>query len=321
MAIGNYGELGPMMMSTVVSFVLLVSYSVTALPNVRSERDIDTSKYYHYDDLTNFLHDMVNQNPTISKLHAVGQSVQNRTLWAVQISDKINETEVGEPMFKYVGNMHGNEVISRQVLIYLIQYLLEQYGKDDRVTHIVDSTNVFIMPTMNPDGFENAVVGQCAGVVGRPNANSVDLNRNFPDQFQSQPENTMQPETRTLINWIESNPFVLSANLHGGSVVASYPFDDSRLHRQAGKYSKAPDDSLFKLLAHTYADNHLHMHEGNICPGDDFAAERGITNGAAWYDVPGKQISQPLTCILAFSQVIVKGVTLPPVSSLNNIYD
>ncbi|XP_071094185.1 carboxypeptidase D-like [Haliotis cracherodii] len=287
MAIGNYGKLGPVMMSTVVSFVLLVSHSVTALPNVRSERDIDTSKYYHYDDLTNFLHDMVNQNPTISKLHAVGQSVQNRTLWAVQISDKINETEVGEPMFKYVGNMHGNEVISRQVLIYLIQYLLEQYGKDARVTHIVDSTNVFIMPTMNPDGFENAVVGQCVGVEGRPNANSVDLNRNFPDQFQSQPENPMQPETRTLINWIESNPFVLSANLHGGSVVASYPFDDSRLHRQAGKYSKAPDDSVFKLLAHTYADNHLHMHEGNICSGDNFAAERGITNGAAWYDVPG----------------------------------
>ncbi|XP_046550108.1 carboxypeptidase D-like [Haliotis rubra] len=143
------------------------------------------------------------------------------------------------------------------------------------------------MPTMNPDGFENAVDGQCTGVVGRPNANSVDLNRNFPDQFLSQPEKPMQPETLTMINWIESNPFVLSANLHGGSVVASYPFDDSRLHRQAGKYSKAADDSVFRLLAHTYADNHLHMHEGNICDGDNFVAERGITNGAEWYDVPG----------------------------------
>ncbi|XP_067684519.1 carboxypeptidase D-like [Haliotis asinina] len=287
MAIRNCEMSGPVLFSTVVTVVLLVSHSVTALPNVRSERDIDTSKYYHYDDLTNFLHNMVNQNPTISKLHAVGQSVQNRTLWAIQISDKINETEVGEPMFKYVGNMHGNEVISRQVLIYLIQYLLEQYGQDSRVTHIVDSTNIFIMPTMNPDGFENSVVGQCTGVVGRPNANSVDLNRNFPDQFQSQPEKPMQPETLAMIKWIESNPFVLSANLHGGSVVASYPFDDSRLHRQAGKYSKAADDSVFRLLAHTYADNHLHMHEGNICDDDNFVADRGITNGAEWYDVPG----------------------------------
>lgn len=65
--------------------------------------------------------------------------------------------------------------------------------------------------------------------IGRENANRVDLNRDFPDQFSSpnKPPEDCQPETRALMRWIVSEPFVLSANLHGGAVVASYPFDDT----------------------------------------------------------------------------------------------
>lgn len=66
--------------------------------------------------------------------------------------------------------------------------------------------------------------------VGRGNARQVDLNRDFPDRF----ENTLiqrlkpnQPETVAMMKFISQNPFVLSANLHGGAVVASYPFDNS----------------------------------------------------------------------------------------------
>ena len=65
------------------------------------------------------------------------------------------------------------------------------------------------------------------------------------------------------MKWILKENFVLSANLHGGSLVASYPYDETMYHTD-GTYGKAPDDSLFRFLAHTYANNHLTMTKGTL---------------------------------------------------------
>ncbi|KAK3607554.1 hypothetical protein CHS0354_011089 [Potamilus streckersoni] len=254
----------------------------TSLPNPPGSNNIDMSSYHHYTQLTDFLRNITAKYPDISKLSSVGKSLEGRELWVVRITDRVNETEPEEPMLKYVGNMHGNEVVGREVLIYLIQYLLENYKLYPRVTNLVDNVDIYIMPTMNPDGFEKANEGDCSGEKGRGNANNVDLNRDFPDQFDKDTHN-LQPETKALITWIEKNKFVLSANLHGGSVVASYPFDDSASHRD-NVNSKTPDDAVFQHLAHIYSNNHKTMHTGLNC-GDSFPG--GITNGAHWYDVPG----------------------------------
>lgn len=69
---------------------------------------------------------------------------------------------------------------------------------------------------------------------GRENANHVDLNRNFPDQFDTRVNHIKdghilkagrERETVAMMDWIVTQPFVLSANFHGGAVVASYPYD------------------------------------------------------------------------------------------------
>ena len=61
----------------------------------------------------------------------------------------------------------------------------------------------------------------------RGNANGFDLNRNFPEVISSENPNAgvIQPETQAVIDWIHNTTFVLSANLHGGELVANYPFD------------------------------------------------------------------------------------------------
>ena len=57
------------------------------------------------------------------------------------------------------------------------------------------------MPTMNPDGFEIATVGDAQGYRGRSNARGQDLNRDFPDQFDKTiAQRPRQPETKVAFN-------------------------------------------------------------------------------------------------------------------------
>lgn len=105
----------------------------------------------------------------------------------------------GKPEFKYVANIHGNEVVGRELLLLLIKYLCENYGSNNRITKLLNTTRIHIMPSMNPDGYEIAqegtklnrshklyisdILGDASSMLGRANAHGVDLNRNFPDQY------------------------------------------------------------------------------------------------------------------------------------------
>ena len=80
--------------------------------------------------------------------------------------------------------------------------------------------------------------GQCRGAgrrSGRLNANHIDLNRAFPtwDDVSLSKNELMersQPEVAAVIDWVLSQPWVLSANFHDGAVVVNYPYDDSHGH-------------------------------------------------------------------------------------------
>ena len=94
--------------------------------------------------------------------------------------------------------------------------------------------------------------GDIYSVNGRANFNKVDLNRNFPDRLGVNHDNRVQePETKAVMAWIRSYPFVLSANLHGGTLVANYPYDD--IPGGHSIYSKSPDDKTFHGLAESYS--------------------------------------------------------------------
>ncbi|XP_021922622.1 carboxypeptidase D-like isoform X3 [Zootermopsis nevadensis] len=248
-------------------------------------------KYHNYDKLTKFLRTTSSKFPNLTALYSIGKSVQGRDLWVMVVSASPYEHMIGKPDVKYVANMHGNEAVGRELMLHLIHYLVTSYNSDNYIKWLLDNTRIHILPSMNPDGFEVAREGQCDGGQGRYNARGFDLNRNFPDYFK-QNNKRGQPETDAVKEWISKIQFVLSGGLHGGALVASYPFDNTPnsspvFHSYSSTPSLTPDDDIFKHLALTYSNNHPIMSHGKACKTGTPSFNQGITNGAAWYPLTG----------------------------------
>lgn len=174
---------------SILTHLFAISHAVYCASLEFQAYDEETYRqYYNYVELSRRLAHLAEKYPHICSLASVGGSAEGRELWVIRITSRPDLlTDVpGKPRFKYVGNIHGDEVLSSQVLIYLTEHLLSQYGTDPRVTKLIDSTDIYILPSVNPDGFEKAVEGDCDGSKeGRENHKHFDSKPNFLNQFDS----------------------------------------------------------------------------------------------------------------------------------------
>lgn len=233
--------------------------------------------YHNAAQLADDLADFVAYAPSLVQQVSIGKSVQNRDIWAVKISDNVG-VEEDEPEVYYQGAMHGDEPVGQSNAIYFIDHLLSSYGTDPSITSLVNNTEIWIVPQMNPDGF---------ALNRRGNANNVDLNRNFPEGSTGPIGNAYdgpamstagrQVETVAIMNFLKAHSFTLNANFHGGAQVFNYPYDSNG--NGYADYARAPDDALFIAVANAYAHTNSDLLNGGW-PG-------GITNGDDWYEVYG----------------------------------
>lgn len=260
-----------------------LSYQVLTAPSMILSRDeVDsrgtTDDWDYYPNYSEYLA-MMNQfaldYPSLCEVVNVGQSVEGRDILFIHINNNLGVDEA-EPEFMYTSSMHGDEIAGYILMLRLIDYLLTNYGSDDRITNMVNSIDIWINPLANPDGTfaggDNSVFGAT-----RYNANYVNLNRNYPDPEDGpHPDGyDWQAETVVFMDFAESHDFTMSANFHGGAEVANYPWDTwPRL---------AADDDWWVYVCRQYVDT-VHA---NSTPGYMTDLNNGITNGYAWYSISG----------------------------------
>merc|ERR1712062_216042 len=224
--LGNIWAPGKTMVCYLWAFILLVA-------SVKAEVEF---KHHNNTELAAVLQQVHNRCPDITRLYTLSEpSVNGIPLYVLEITDNPGKHELMEPEMKYIANMHGNEVLGRELLLHLANYLCEEYlSGNEEIVKMVDNTRIHLMPSMNPDGWRTSTDhGGKDFLIGRTNANNVDLNRDFPNldriaysneehhqnlnnhlmEYVQHLDHKIQPETESVMKMIMENPFVISANI------------------------------------------------------------------------------------------------------------
>jgi hypothetical protein len=147
--------------------------------------------YYHsYAEIEFWLRSL--ESSGIAKVESIGVSVEGRQIWAIKISDEPYVDDKNEPDILFVGLHHAREWISAEVPFYLAVNLVQNYHSDSNIKTLVDNSEIWVVPVLNPDGLEYSQAGVWDAEIGdwsrywrknrRDNgdgSHGVDLNRNY----------------------------------------------------------------------------------------------------------------------------------------------
>jgi carboxypeptidase T len=245
--------------------------------NNKRGQSYTTPKGFSYGSMGNFLtlaeadshfNVMLEKYPAlISKRDTIGYSIEGRPIYSFKLSDNPNVDE-DEAEVLYTALHHAREPLSMMQLVYFLYYALENYGKDAHITHIINNSEMFFVPIVNPDGYYyNQVTNPSGGGMWRKNRRlnadgsyGVDLNRNYgltwaknnvgssPDGSSETYRGTMafsEPETQAIRDLCKKRQFKLALNYHAFGNHLIYPWGDD-----AGNSTTA-DFATYQLFAKT----------------------------------------------------------------------
>ncbi|MEQ2260572.1 hypothetical protein XENORESO_020669, partial [Xenotaenia resolanae] len=217
-------------------------------------------KHHSYSEMVELMKSVHEECPNITSVYSLGRSSKGQEIVAMIISGNPTEHEIGEPEFRFTAGLHGNEAVGRELILLLMQYLCKEYkDRNPRTQRLVEGIRIHLVPSLNPDGHERAFeVGSelSSWTTGHFTEDGFDIFQNFPDlnnilwdaedkgmvpkltpnHHVPMPENfesnsLIAMETRAIISWMKSYPFVLGANFQGGEAIVAYPYDSLRFNK------------------------------------------------------------------------------------------
>lgn len=234
---------------------------------------------------------------------------QNNSIYYIKISDN-PEVNENEPKVLYTALHHARELISTSQTIYYMWYLLENYNKDPMIKQMLDQTELFFVPVVNPDGLNYNIAGYEADEdvftryhrknmrdndedgVFNPEKDGVDLNRNYGHEWGHDDEGSSgfpgsdtyrgpapfsEPETQAIELLCNIHDFQIALNYHSYGNLLVYPYGYSN--------SLTPDSTLFSNYGQLLTNLNRFIHGtgmqtvGYITNGDSddwMYAEKGI---------------------------------------------
>ncbi|MGP4112441.1 M14 family metallopeptidase [Streptomyces sp. 4N509B] len=127
-----------------------LGYELAALPSAR-QAAAAPEDYHTYEEVLALVDDAVAQHPDLVSSQVIGQSYEGTDIVAVKISDNV-ATDEDEPEVLFTYGQHAREHLTVEMALYTLAELTSQHGADPQVTELVDSREIWLVPSVNPDG-------------------------------------------------------------------------------------------------------------------------------------------------------------------------
>jgi hypothetical protein len=149
----------------------------TLLPEVTLDQssvlpDWKDGQYHNYFGTTKMLNGFNDKYPDLVKVFSIGKSVLGKDIWCIRITNEKNNTIKSSCLID--GCIHGQEWEGGEACLYLAEYLLINFDVNETITHILNSSEVYLIPLVNPDGRQDDNLY---------NDNGINLARNFGIDF------------------------------------------------------------------------------------------------------------------------------------------
>lgn len=158
---------------------------------IQPQADFDPDLYHTYDEVVAILQARAeaydgSPGPGIVALHNLGQTHEGRDIYALKISDNPAANELEEMEILFIGSHHAVELVGVEITLTLMDEIISGYeAQDPTVRAIVDASEIWIVPLLNPDGHRKVEQGlnwrkNTRMYPGQDESNKgVDLNRNY----------------------------------------------------------------------------------------------------------------------------------------------
>lgn len=201
----------------------------------------DLGVYHTFDEMTAELENLTAAHPNILRMESLGKTYEGRDLWAVKLSDNVSREEA-EPNITIMGGIHAGEIIGVEVALYILNSLVENYTTNSTIGWYVNSTQIWFVPMLNPDGHVYYEQGNQWRKNRRPNPGGtygVDLNRNFghlwgleashnpPDDDYCGPYAFSENETQAVDKLVRDHPPKITLSYHAYGQYILYPWGNT----------------------------------------------------------------------------------------------
>lgn len=95
--------------------------------------------------------------PHLVTLEVIGQSFEKRPVWLLTVTNQATGEHSSKPAMWLDANIHATELTGTSAVLYILNALFEDYGRDERTTRLLDSATIYVVPRINPDGAAQAL--------------------------------------------------------------------------------------------------------------------------------------------------------------------